>query len=99
MLGVLAQISSEKESVESLMQAVETCDRLYGEIQTLQQVVDDLEYKFGMGGAGVKSMEEMQRELHSAQDARYESLNEFCIYSFKKNLLMLLLLWFLTVLI
>ncbi|PWA83573.1 DNA repair protein Rad50 [Artemisia annua] len=69
-LGVLAQISSEKESVESLMQAVETCDRLYGEIQMLQQVVDDWEYKFGFGGAGVKSMEEMQRELHTAQDAR-----------------------------
>nr|GEU84341.1 DNA repair protein RAD50 [Tanacetum cinerariifolium] len=47
-LGVLAQISSEKESVESLMQAVETCDRLYG----------------------IKSMEEMQRELHTAQDER-----------------------------
>ncbi|GKA14218.1 DNA repair protein RAD50 [Tanacetum coccineum] len=69
-LGVLAQISSEKESVESLMQAVETCDRLYGGIQTLQQVVDDLEYKFGFRGAGIKSMEEMQRELHTAQDER-----------------------------
>lgn len=69
-LGVLAQISSDKELVESLVQPVETCDRLFGEMQKLQQVVDDLEYRLDFRGVGVKSMEEMQRELHTAQNTK-----------------------------
>ncbi|KVH90979.1 DNA repair protein Rad50 [Cynara cardunculus var. scolymus] len=69
-LGVLAQISSDKELVESLVQPVETCDRLLGEMQKLQQVVDDLEYRLDFRGVGVKSMEEMQRELHTAQNTK-----------------------------
>lgn len=69
-LGVLAQISSDKELVESLVQPVETCDRLLGEMQNLQQFVDELEHKLDFCGVGVKSMEEMQRELHTAQNTK-----------------------------
>lgn len=69
-LGVLAQISADKESVESLSQPVDTCDRLLGEIQTLQQVVDDLEYQLDFRGVGVKSMEEIQREVRTAENKR-----------------------------
>lgn len=74
MLGVFAQISTDKEIVESLMQPVETCDRLLGEIQKLQQLVDDLEYKLDFRGIGVKSMEEIHREFQTAQNTKYESI-------------------------
>lgn len=69
-LGVLAQISSDKERVESLMQPVDTCERLLGEIQKLQHEVDDLEYSLGLCGVGVKSKEEMQHELRTAQSTK-----------------------------
>lgn len=69
-LGVLAQISADKESVESLSQPVDTCDRLLGEIQTLQQVVDDLEYQLDFRGVGVKTVEEIQREVRTAENKR-----------------------------
>ncbi|XP_027116885.1 DNA repair protein RAD50 isoform X1 [Coffea arabica] len=66
-LGVLAQVKSEKASVDALMQPVETADRLFQEIQTLQEQVDDLEDKLDFRGQGGKTMEDIQRELDSLQ--------------------------------
>lgn len=72
-MGVLAQISSDKELVESLMQPVDTCDRILGEIQQLQQEVNDLEERLDLCGVGVKSKEEMQREIRTAELTKYDS--------------------------
>lgn len=72
MLGVLAQISSDKDLVESLRQPVDNCDRLIGEIEKLQKSIDDLEYNLGISGACVKSLEDLQLELNTAQNAKYE---------------------------
>lgn len=69
-LGVLAQIKAGKDSVESLVQPVETFDRLIPEIQRMQQEVDDLEYNLDFRGQGVKSMEEMQSELSVLQGTK-----------------------------
>ncbi|KAJ8774337.1 hypothetical protein K2173_011586 [Erythroxylum novogranatense] len=69
-LGVLAQIKSDKESVEALVQPVETADRLFQEIQTWQKQVDDLEYKLDFRGQGAKSMEEIQTELSAVQNTK-----------------------------
>ena len=73
MLGVLAQVKTDKDSVEALMQPVETADRLFQEIQTLQKQVDDLEYKLDFHGQGVRSIEEIQLELNTLQNTKYES--------------------------
>ncbi|CAI9260748.1 unnamed protein product [Lactuca saligna] len=75
-LGVLAQISSDKELVESLMQPVDTCDRILGEIQQLQQEVNDLEERLDLCGVGVKSKEEMQREIRTAEFTKENSERE-----------------------
>ncbi|KAI7751951.1 hypothetical protein M8C21_008273 [Ambrosia artemisiifolia] len=75
-LGVLAQISSDKDAVESLKQPVETCDRLFGEIEKLQKSVSDFEYKLEISGVGVKSLEELQRELNTAQNAKEDMERE-----------------------
>ncbi|XP_052207378.1 DNA repair protein RAD50 isoform X2 [Diospyros lotus] len=69
-LGVLAQIKADKDSVEALMQPVETVDRLYQEIHALQKQVDDLEYKLDFRGQGVKSMEDIQLELNNLQSTK-----------------------------
>lgn len=70
-LGVLAQVKTDKDSVEALMQPVETADRLFQEIQTWQKQVDDLEYKLDFRGQGVRSMEEIQLELNTLQNTKY----------------------------
>lgn len=70
-LGVLAQIKAEKESVEALLQPVDTADRLFQEVQTLQKQVDDLEYKLDFRGQGVRTMEEIQLELNDLQSTKY----------------------------
>lgn len=69
-LGVLAQVKTDKDSVEALMQPVETADRLFQEIQTWQKQVDDLEYKLDFRGQGVRSMEEIQLELNTLQNTK-----------------------------
>lgn len=77
-LGVLAQIKADKDSVEALIQPIDMADRLFQEIQTWQKQVDDLEYKLDFRGQGVKSMEEVQSELTTLQSTKYGS---FIIYS------------------
>ncbi|XP_057959877.1 DNA repair protein RAD50 [Malania oleifera] len=69
-LGVLAQIKADKDSVEALVQPVETADRLFQEMQMLQKQVDDLEYKLDFRGQGVRSTEEIQLELNTVQTTK-----------------------------
>lgn len=71
MLGVLAQIKAVKESVEALVQPVETADRLFQEIQLWQKQVDDLEYMLDSRGQGVRTAEEIQLELSGSLSAKY----------------------------
>lgn len=82
MLGVLAQTKAEKDSVEALVQPVETADRLFQEIQTWQKQVDDLEYKLDFRGQGVRTMEEVQSELSSLQGTKYSSLSLNYLFDF-----------------
>ncbi|KAK4435834.1 DNA repair protein [Sesamum alatum] len=62
-LGVLAQIKAEKDSVDALILPVETADRLFQEIQALQRQVGALECKLDVQGQGAKSLEDIQSEL------------------------------------
>lgn len=68
-LGIVAHVKTDKDSIEALMQPVETGDRLFQEIQILQKQVDDLEYKLDFR-QGVRSMEEIQSELHGLQSTK-----------------------------
>ncbi|WCJ33146.1 DNA repair protein RAD50 [Euphorbia peplus] len=70
LLGILAQIKADKDSVEALVRPVEDAARHYQEIQTLQERVDSLEYQVGLPGQGVKSMEEIQSELSSLEGTK-----------------------------
>ncbi|KAL8515845.1 hypothetical protein ACS0TY_014518 [Phlomoides rotata] len=63
LLGVLAQIKAEKDSVDALIQPVETADRLFQDIQTFQRQVGELERKFDIQAQGAKSLEEIVSEL------------------------------------
>lgn len=67
----MAQIKAEKDAVDALIQPVETSDRLFQEIQTLQKQVDDLDYGLDIRGQGIRSMEEIQSELDELQSKRY----------------------------
>ncbi|KAF3456639.1 hypothetical protein FNV43_RR01293 [Rhamnella rubrinervis] len=69
-LSVLAQVKADKDSIESLVQPVETADRLFQEIQMWQKQVDDLEYKLDFRGQGVRSMEDIQMELNTLQNTK-----------------------------
>ncbi|XVF37925.1 hypothetical protein REPUB_Repub20aG0053500 [Reevesia pubescens] len=75
-LGVLAQIKTDKDSIETLVEPVETADRLFQEIQGLQAEVDGLEYKFDIRGQGARTVEEIQMELNSLQSTRDVLHNE-----------------------
>ncbi|KAG8369606.1 hypothetical protein BUALT_Bualt14G0031100 [Buddleja alternifolia] len=69
-LGVLAQIKAEKDSVDALMQPVETADRLFQEIQVLHRQVGDLECKLDVQAQGAKSLEEILSELKTLERTR-----------------------------
>ncbi|CAN0875270.1 DNA repair protein RAD50 [Linum grandiflorum] len=69
-LGILAQIKADKDSVDVIVQPMDTADRLYQEIQTLQKQVHDLEYKLNLQGQGARSMDEIQSELNCLQSTR-----------------------------
>ncbi|XP_017234897.1 DNA repair protein RAD50 [Daucus carota subsp. sativus] len=66
-LGVLAQIKADKDSVEVLVQPVETADKIFHDIQAQQNEVDDLEAKFDIQGQDTKSMEDIQAEINTLQ--------------------------------
>jgi len=69
-LGVLAQVKTDKDLVEALVQPVENADRLFQEIQALQMQVEDLEYKLDSRGQGVRTLEETQLELNTLQGTK-----------------------------
>ena len=56
-----------------MVQPIETADRLLREIVTGQQEVDELEYKLDFGRQGVRSMEDIQSELNTFQNTKYET--------------------------
>ncbi|XP_074357274.1 DNA repair protein RAD50 [Apium graveolens] len=66
-LGVLAHIKADKDSVEALVQPIETADRIFQDIQTVQKEVDDLKAKFAIQGQDTKSMEEIKSEINTLQ--------------------------------
>ncbi|KAL4192604.1 hypothetical protein AMTRI_Chr06g195080 [Amborella trichopoda] len=70
LVGIVAQAKAEKDSLESLVQPVETADRLWQEMQTIQKQIEDLEYKLDVRSQGVRSLEEIQAELTSLQETR-----------------------------
>lgn len=76
-LGVLAQIKADKDSVEALVQPIETADRIFQEIQTMQKEVDDLEAKFDIQGQDTKSLEEISSEINTLQSKMYNIFNMF----------------------
>ncbi|XP_042055283.1 DNA repair protein RAD50-like isoform X3 [Salvia splendens] len=71
-LGVLAQIKAEKDSVDALIQPVGTVDRLFQEMQALQKQVNELESKLDIQAQGqdAKSLEEIISELKSLEKER-----------------------------
>ncbi|MCH81777.1 DNA repair protein RAD50-like, partial [Trifolium medium] len=66
-LGILAQVKTEKDLVDIVAQHVENADRVFQEIQTLQSDVEDLESRLDCGGPGVRTLEEIQSELTTLQ--------------------------------
>ncbi|KAK6161690.1 hypothetical protein DH2020_005071 [Rehmannia glutinosa] len=69
-LGVLAQVKAEKDSVDALIQPVETADRLFQEMQVLQRQVGELESKLDIQAQGAKSLEGIQSELKMLERTR-----------------------------
>ncbi|KAL8136932.1 hypothetical protein V2J09_002933 [Rumex salicifolius] len=67
-LGVLAQVKADKDSVEALVQPIEDANRLLQEIPKLQEEVDDLLCTLDMPGKGVRSMDEIQCMLNALQE-------------------------------
>ncbi|PIA35916.1 hypothetical protein AQUCO_03400067v1 [Aquilegia coerulea] len=75
-VGVLAHVKSEKESVEVLVQPIEEADRYLTEIRKLQLEVNDLEAKLDAHGQGFRSMEEIQSQLNTMRQSRDNLNNE-----------------------
>ncbi|KAK4404051.1 DNA repair protein [Sesamum angolense] len=75
-LGVLAQIKAEKDSVDALIPPVETADRLFQEIQALQRQVGALECKLDVQGQGAKSLEDIQSELKMLENTKSTLIDE-----------------------
>ncbi|KAK4258216.1 hypothetical protein QN277_007688 [Acacia crassicarpa] len=69
-LGVLAQVKADKDLVESLLQPIDSADRLYQEVQALQKQVEDLEYKLDFHGQPARTLEKIQLELNTLQDTK-----------------------------
>ncbi|KAL5702875.1 DNA repair protein rad50 [Ranunculus cassubicifolius] len=69
-VGVLAQVKSEKDAAEILVKPVEDADRLLKAIKNLEEIVIDLECKLDVGGKSVRSVEEIQSELSALRFSR-----------------------------
>lgn len=76
LLGVLAQVKMDRDAVEALLKPTDSIDRHVRERQQLEEEVHDLDYKLDSCGQGVKSLEEIQRELNSVQRTRYLLIKE-----------------------
>lgn len=81
LFGVLAQIKSERDSVDALIQPLETADRLFQEMQALQRQVGELESKLDIQAQGAKSVEEISSELKMLERTR--SVTHFIPISLK----------------
>lgn len=75
-LGVLAQIKTDKDSIEILLEPAETANRLFQEIQDLQSKVEHLEYNLDFRGQGARTFEEIQLELKNLNTTRDALLKE-----------------------
>lgn len=75
-LGVLAQIKTDKDSIEILLEPAETANRLFQEIQDLQAKVEHLEYNLDFRGQGARTFEEIQLELKNLNTTRDALLKE-----------------------
>ncbi|KMT14828.1 hypothetical protein BVRB_3g065520 isoform B [Beta vulgaris subsp. vulgaris] len=69
-LGVVAQVQADKDSIESLMPHAETANRHFLEIQSLQKQLDDLEGMLDYRGAIARSIEEIKSELDNLQNTK-----------------------------
>lgn len=69
-LGIVAQVKADKDSVEALLPLVNTVDRHWNYIQDLQKQVDELEDKLNYRGLGTRSLEEIKSELDSLQNTK-----------------------------
>ncbi|WVZ05499.1 hypothetical protein V8G54_018845 [Vigna mungo] len=69
-LCVLAQVKTDKDLVDTLVQPVENADRLFQEIQDLKKQVEDLEDKLDFRGQGVRTLEDIQLELNTLQSTK-----------------------------
>ncbi|KAL6293483.1 hypothetical protein ACE6H2_001625 [Prunus campanulata] len=74
-LAVSAQVKDDKDSIQALVQPIETADRLFQEIQTLQQQVDALVYKLEYQGQGAKSLKDIESELNGLR-SREDNLRD-----------------------
>ncbi|KAL2923297.1 DNA repair protein RAD50 [Bienertia sinuspersici] len=71
-LGIVAQVKADKDSIEALVPHVDTADWHSKEIQNLLTQVDEIEGKLHYSGLGVKSTDEIKSELGSLQKIRYD---------------------------
>ncbi|BAT86669.1 hypothetical protein VIGAN_04434300 [Vigna angularis var. angularis] len=69
-LCVLAQVKTDKDLVDTLVQPVENADRLFQDIQDLKKQVEDLEDELNFRGQGVRTLEEIQLELNTLQSTK-----------------------------
>lgn len=69
-LGVLAQVKTDKDLVETLVQPIENADQLFRDIQALQTNVGDLEHELSFRGLGARTLEEIQLELNALQGTK-----------------------------
>ncbi|XP_058759511.1 DNA repair protein RAD50 [Vicia villosa] len=69
-VGILAQVKTDKDLVEMVLQPVENADRTFLEIQNLQNKVEGLESALGCGGPGMRTLEEIQSELAAVQGTK-----------------------------
>lgn len=74
MIGDLAQTKANKEQIEALIQPVDTADRILQELQTFVSQIEDLESKLGFRVQGAKTMEDIQLQLNTLQNDRYNTL-------------------------
>ncbi|KAK9671423.1 hypothetical protein RND81_12G029400 [Saponaria officinalis] len=68
--GAAAQVKAEKDYIEGLMPHVEAAERHLKDIQTTQIHVNELEEKLDNRGQAVRSIEEIQTELNTLQNAK-----------------------------
>ncbi|KAI3899423.1 hypothetical protein MKW92_038333 [Papaver armeniacum] len=75
-LGILAQLKSEKELAEALLPFVEEADRILSEMRRLQEEIDNLEDKLHVRGQGFRSLEEIKSELSDLESMRNNLSND-----------------------